>query len=146
MEVIITLIDMEIDKVKAFIGGEESVKVAYLFGSHARGEAGPLSDLDIAVLLDAHLEKRKCLDLRLRLINGISSILKTDKLDVVVMNNAPLSLNYNIVSKGRILYSKNDLERVKFETHILSRYLDRKYYDERHIKMGIERIAERGIL
>jgi len=39
----------------------------------------------------------------LRLINSISSILKTDKLDVVVMNKAPLLLNYNIIKEGRIL-------------------------------------------
>jgi len=62
------------------------------------------------------------------------------------MNNAPLLLNYNIISEGRILDSKDELERVMFETRILSRYLDRRCYDERRVKMGIKRIAERGIL
>ena len=138
--------DVEIDEVKAFIEGLERVRVAYLFGSYAKGKVGPLSDVDIAVLLDGRLDKQESFDLRLRLINGISSILKTDKLDVVVMNNAPLLLNYNIISEGRILDSKDELERVMFETHILSRYLDRRYYDARHVKMGIKRMAERGIL
>ena len=137
---------MEIDEVKAFIGRQERVRVAYLFGSYAKDKAGPLSDFDIAVLLDGCLDKQESFDLRLRLINAISSMLKTDKVDVVVMNNAPLLLNYNIISEGRILDSKDELERVMFETYILSRYLDRKYYDERHVKMGIKRIAERGIL
>ena len=137
---------MEIDEVKAFIGRQERVRVAYLFGSYAKDKAGPLSDFDIAVLLDARLDKQESFDLRLRLINAICSILKTDKVDVVVMNNAPLLLNYNIISEGRILDSKDELERVMFETYILSRYLDRRYYDERHVKMGIKRIAERGIL
>lgn len=138
--------DVEIDEVKAFIEGLERVRVAYLFGSYAKGKVGPLSDVDIAVLLDGRLDKQERFDLRLRLINGISSILKTDKLDVVVMNNAPLLLNYNIISQGRILDSKDEVERVMFETHILSRYLDRRYYDERHVKMGMKRMAERGIL
>lgn len=62
------------------------------------------------------------------------------------MNDAPLLLNYNIIKEGRILDSKDELERVMFETHILSRYLDRRYYDERRVKMGIKRIAEKGIL
>jgi len=140
------VMDVEIEEVKAFIKRQERVRVAYLFGSYGKGKAGPLSDLDIAVLLDGRLGKREIFDLRLRLINGISSILKTDKLDVVVMNNAPLLLNYNIISEGRILDSKDELERVMFETRILSRYLDRRYYDERRVKMGIKRIAERGIL
>lgn len=140
------MMDVEIDEVKAFIEGLERVRVAYLFGSCAKGKVGPLSDVDIAVLLDGRLDKQESFDLRLRLINGISSILKTDKLDVVVMNNAPLLLNYNIISEGRILDSKDELERVMFETHILSRYLDRRYYDKRHVKMGVKRMAERGIL
>jgi len=138
--------DVEIEEVKVFIKGQERVRVAYLFGSYAKGKAGPLSDFDIAVLLDGCLGERESFDLRLRLINGISSILKTDKLDVVVMNEAPLLLNYNILREGRILDSKDELERVMFETHILSRYLDRRYYDERYVKMGIKRIAEKGIL
>jgi len=138
--------DVEIEEVKVFIKGQERVRVAYLFGSYAKGKAGPLSDFDIAVLLDGCLDARESFDLRLRLINGISSILKTDKVDVVVMNDAPLLLNYNIIKEGGILDSKDELERVMFETHILSRYLDRRYYDERHVKMGIKRIAEKGIL
>lgn len=130
----------------AVFKNESRVLVAYLFGSYAKGVYTAKSDVDIAVLLDGRLDKQESFDLRLRLINGISSILKTDKLDVVVMNNAPLLLNYNIISEGRILDSKDELERVMFETHILSRYLDRRYYDERHVKMGIKRMAERGIL
>ncbi|KPV62990.1 MAG: Nucleotidyltransferase domain protein [Candidatus Bathyarchaeota archaeon BA2] len=140
------MIDVEIDEVKAFLEGQKHVRVTYLFGSYAKGKVGPLSDVDIAVLLDGRLDKQESFDLRLRLINGISSILKTDKLDVVVMNNAPLLLNYNIISQGRVLDSKDELERAMFETRILSRYLDRRYYDERHVKMGVKRMAERGIL
>jgi len=138
--------DVEIEEVKVFIKRQERVRVAYLFGSYGKDKAGPLSDLDIAVLLDGCLDKREIFDLRLRLINGISSILRTDKVDVVIMNNAPLLLNYNIISEGKILDSKDELERVMFETHILSRYLDRRYYDERRVKMGIKSIAEKGIL
>jgi len=138
--------DTEVDEIRAFIRKEEAVRVAYLFGSHATGQAGPLSDLDIAVLLDRRLGKQECFDLRLRLINGISSISKTDKVDIVLMNSAPLLLNYNVISKGRVLDSKDELQRVVFETYILSRYLDRRYYHERHIRMGIKRIVEKGIL
>lgn len=140
------MVNMEIDELRAFMESREHVRVAYLFGSYARGETGPLSDFDIAVLLDGLLDKKETFDLRLRLINDISSILKTNKFDLVVMNNAPLSLNYNIISDGKILNSKDETLRVTFETQILSRYLDRRYYDERHVEMGIKRIAEKGIL
>jgi len=137
---------MEIDEVRGFLGKQVYVRVAYLFGSRAKGIVGPLSDLDIAVLLDGRLNKQERFDLKLKLINGISSILKTDKLDVVVMNEATLLLNYNIIKEGKVIDSKDEAERVRFETHILSRYLDRRYYDERHVKMGIKRVAEKGVL
>jgi len=137
---------VEIDEVRGFIRKQECVRVAYLFGSHAKDTAGPLSDLDVAVLLDERLNKQERFDLKLKLINGIAFILKTDNLDIVVMNEAPLLLNYNIIKEGKILDSKDEAERVRFETHILSQYLDRRYYDERHVKMGIKRIAEKGIL
>lgn len=34
--------DVEIEEVKVFIKGQERVRVAYLFGSYAKGKAGPL--------------------------------------------------------------------------------------------------------
>ena len=36
-----------------------AVQCAYLFGSTARGEAGPLSDVDVAVLLDQNVERER---------------------------------------------------------------------------------------
>jgi hypothetical protein len=62
------------------------------------------------------------------------------------MNNAPLLLNYNIIKEGKVLHCKDELERILFETYVLSRYLDKRYYDERHVKMGIKRMTEKGLL
>lgn len=137
---------MKLDGVKGFLEDQEYVSVAYLLGSGAKGGMGALSDVDIGVLLDGELDKQETLDLRLRLINCLSSILKTDNIDVMVMNTASLSLNYNIISEGKVLDSKDERKRVRFETRILSRYLDRRYYHEKHVEGGIKRIAEKGIL
>jgi hypothetical protein len=140
------MMDLKVNEIRAFLQEQKHVKVAYLFGSRAKGRVGPLSDFDIAILLDRHLNKQESFNYRLSLLNDLSSILKTRKLDVVIMNNAPLLLNYNIIKKGKVLYCRDELARVRFETYVLSRYLDRKYYDERHIKRGIKRMAEKGLL
>jgi hypothetical protein len=140
------MMDSKINKVKAFLKEQEHVKVAYLFGSRAEGKAGPLSDFDIAILLDRGVDKREGFNYRLRLLNGLSFVLKTRKLDVVIMNNALLLLNYNIIKEGKVLYCRDELARIRFETYVLSRYLDRRYYDKRHIEMGIKRMAEKGLL
>lgn len=47
------------------------VKFAYIFGSRARGDAGPLSDVDVAVFLDGRVEPFDC---RLRLMEKLSRI------------------------------------------------------------------------
>ncbi len=66
------------NKLMEFLSKQEHVRLAYLFGSVARGEAGKLSDVDMAVLLDDSLNKKERFDLQLKLISDITAILKTD--------------------------------------------------------------------
>jgi len=146
MEITQVMMDSKINEIRAFLREQKHVKVAYLFGSRAEGKAGPLSDFDIAILLDNRVDKREGFNYRLKLLNDLSFILKTRKLDVVIMNDAPLLLNYNVIKEGKVLYCRDELARMRFETYVLSRYLDRRYYDERHIKMGIKRMSEKGLL
>jgi len=137
---------MEQDKkVVEFLSKQECVKLAYLFGSVAEGREGKLSDVDLAVFLDESMSKKERFNLQLKLISELTSILKTDKVDLVIMNDAPLLLNYNIIKHGKIL--KEDIEtKVRIESGILSDYLDMKYYMDRHTNLAIKRIAKRGLL
>lgn len=48
-------------KLNEFFSGEDRVAVAYLFGSTARGEASCLSNIDIAVLFDDTVTKKRLL-------------------------------------------------------------------------------------
>ena len=133
------------EKVREFLNKQKHVKLAYLFGSVAEGKEGKLSDVDIAVFLDESLSKKERFDLQLKLISGLTGILKTDRIDLIIMNDAPLLLKYNIIKHGKIL--KDNIEtRVKVESRILSDYLDMKYYIDRHTDLAIERIAKKGLL
>jgi hypothetical protein len=128
-----------------FMSGQEYIKLAYLFGSVAKGKEGKLSDVDIAVFLDESLSKKEIFNLQLKVISELTSILKTDRVDLIVMNNAPLLLKYNIIRYGKIL--KDDKEiKIKVESGILSDYLDMKYYIDRHTNLAIKRIAKRGLI
>lgn len=135
---------MKMSELKRFIEGQEGIVVAYLFGSCARGGTGPLSDVDVAVYLDEHLNKSERFDLRMRMINETSSILKTDRVDVVVMNDAPITLNHEIIKNGKVLVAKDAEKRVEMESKILSKYLDIIYYERRSLNQFLERILERG--
>ena len=127
-----------------FLSRQEYVKLAYLFGSVVEGKEGKLSDVDIAVFLDESLSKKDMFNLQLKLISELTSILKTDRVDLIVMNDAPLLLKYNIIKHGKIL--KDDIEtKVRVESRILSDYLDMKYYIDRHTNLAIKRIARVGL-
>ncbi|MDP3106082.1 MAG: nucleotidyltransferase domain-containing protein [Candidatus Methanoperedens sp.] len=132
-------------RVVEFLSKQKHVKLAYLFGSVAEGRGGKLSDVDLAVFLDESLSKKEMFNLQLKLISELTSILKTDRIDLVIMNDAPLLLKYNIIKHGKIL--KDDIEtKIRVESGILSNYLDMKYYMDRHTNLAIKRIATRGLL
>lgn len=130
-------------KLRDFLSGVESVKLAYLFGSTARGESNCLSDIDIAVLFDNALLRKEAFDPQVELISELTCLLKTDNVDLVVLNDSPLLLTYNIIREGIILKSDEPL-RVKFETKMMSRYLDERYHIERHAKESLKRTSESG--
>lgn len=132
-------------KLVMFLQKQDYIKVAYLFGSAAKGKIGKLSDVDIGVLVDESLVKNDLLNLKLNLISEMTSILGTDKIDLTVMNNAPVSLNYEIVKSNKPLFVRNKAEKVEFEHQIMLKYLDRSYYDKRHSKLFLKKVAERGL-
>ena len=126
-----------------YFSSKDSIILAYLFGSTVRGDAGRLSDVDIGVMLDENLSKKDRFDLELKLMGEIAILIKKNKIDLIVLNEAPLLLAYNIVKSGIILKS-DETKRVKFETKILSMYTDEKYYIKRHTEETLRRIAEVG--
>ncbi|WP_235284101.1 nucleotidyltransferase domain-containing protein [Methanosarcina sp. 1.H.A.2.2] len=130
-------------KLREFFSKVEGVTLAYLFGSTVRGEANRLSDIDIAVLFDDTLLQKEAFDLQLEVISELTGLLKTNNVDLVVLNDSPLLLTYNIIRDGIILKSYEPV-RVKFETKIMSRYLDERYHIQRHAKESLRRIAESG--
>lgn len=79
-------------KLEAYLLSQGLVKLAYRFGSLVAGRAGPLSDVDPGVLLDEPLSKFERFKLHLKLLDDLTSILRTDRIDLVIMNDAPLSL------------------------------------------------------
>jgi len=126
-----------------YFSSKDSVILAYLFGSTVRGDAGRLSDVDIGVMLDEKLSKKDHFDMELKLMGEIAILIRKNKIDLIILNEAPLLLAYNIIKSGINLKS-DETQRVKFETKILSMYLDEKYYIQRHTEETLKRIAKVG--
>ncbi|UMX47824.1 MAG: nucleotidyltransferase domain-containing protein [Candidatus Nealsonbacteria bacterium DGGOD1a] len=99
------------------------VKLLYIFGSQARGDAGPLSDYDFAVYLDEN-DAQKRFDIKLYLIGKLTSILQTNAVDVAVINDTESPfLKYAAIKDGILLFQK-EFFKVAVETAIMSEYFD----------------------
>ena len=131
-------------KIARVLKRHKDVQMAYLFGSVAAGREGTLSDVDIAVYLDESLLREERFRLQLHLISELTGALKNDRIDLVIMNDASLSLNYEIVKANHLLFARDRDLKVDIEHRILSRYLDRRYYEKRSAEEFLKKVAQRG--
>jgi predicted nucleotidyltransferase len=104
------------------------IVVAYLFGFYAKGRPGPLSDVDIGVLLDREEDHRVELREKLEMLHELSRVLGTEEVDLVILNECPLSLAYEVIRERHILYESDPDKRIRFETRVIDRYLDFAYF------------------
>ncbi len=102
-----------------------SVVLAYLFGSQAEGTARPSSDVDFAVLLPPGTPRAQFFDARLNLINAVMDELHTDKVDLVIRNEASPLLMHQVVKFGRVIYEDPLTQpAIDFYVYAAARYSD----------------------
>ncbi|MFH1968658.1 MAG: nucleotidyltransferase domain-containing protein [bacterium] len=99
------------------------VKLVYLFGSRATGKIGPLSDYDFAVYLDEKNAKKR-FELRLVLMGKVTKVLKTDNVDLCILNDlhSP-GIKYYIVKDGKIIFEREPY-KLLIEPRILNDFFD----------------------
>lgn len=119
---------------EAYLKGRKDVVFAYLFGSFATGKPHPLSDVDIAVYLDGTDTAEK----RLEILGDLEKILKSDEIDLVILNKSPLTLNMKILQSRRVISDNQPFNR-----HIYESVTARSYIDFAKLEM---RILERRFL
>ena len=114
-----------LEKLQPIFGSYPQIKLVYFFGSRSEGKEGPLSDYDFAFYLDEK-DKKKISEIQFELMDKISRVLKTDKIDIVMINlvESP-ELKYNIIKDGKLIYEKEPF-KVLIEPQILNEYFDFK--------------------
>src|SRR4051794_24261513 len=84
------------------------VAFAYVFGSVATGQAGPRSDVDVALYLRDGVEP---VFARLDAARLASLHFGTDRVDVIVLNTAPLSLAGRVLQSRRVILDRDPFLR-----------------------------------
>lgn len=126
--------------IRTFLQNRPEISFAYIFGSFV--QRAQYHDIDIAVYLFDDFNKN---DLKQfpygyeSFLIGELTTLVREKIDIVVMNNAEITLQQRIINNGTLLFCKDDILRIAHENRIRKLYIDsenirrikRKYLNKR---------------
>jgi len=110
-------------RLQTLFSQEASARLAYVFGSQVLGKTGPLSDLDVGVLVTD-----SCLDdptaCWTRLAHAVRSCVDIEEVDLMLLNQAPIERTYHVIADGERVYETDRATRVEYEAYVLGRYGD----------------------
>jgi predicted nucleotidyltransferase len=111
-------------RIAGFAEPRAEILAVYLFGSSLR-KAHP-HDIDIAVLLARPLrdERRYPFGYTAAITTELISLLHTDVVDVVILNNASPLLMMQVLKTGTLLYSRDERARLEYEKRMRDTYID----------------------
>jgi len=110
------------DRVKAFFITAPDVVAVYVFGSQARGESGPDSDVDVAVLFDK-APVATLMGPRLALEGDLERHLGRP-VDLVTLNTASADLVHRVLRDGDLVCERDRNHRIWFEVTRRNEYFD----------------------
>jgi len=97
------------------------IEAIYLFGSHAKGEEGPNSDMDIALVFEHQRAKElgdlMLSDAALELARSLGC-----HVDMINLRLASTVFQYQVITTGKLLYSSEVINPYVFEGLIVSLY------------------------
>jgi predicted nucleotidyltransferase len=113
-----------ISRITTVLQTERPVIIAYLYGSFTGAES--FRDLDVAVYLDTDILRNTSQTFEYALTLGTELDIEISEVtvDLVPLNLAPLPFAFAVLSRGRLLFSRDEQERVNYEARIRSLYFD----------------------
>lgn len=124
--------DTAIHEAARYLGNDPRVACAYLFGSRARGTADSASDYDLAVLTSFWVPATERLRLQSNWGIELGRALATDRVDLVLLEQASPLLAHRVLRDGVLLCSRDETARVRFEVAALRDYFDTRLLDEEY--------------
>lgn len=100
------------------------IQAAFLFGSQASGRARADSDIDVALLIDRDstgVDTRRQLR---RVIAALAAHVAADRLDVVILNDAPPALAFQVLKGGKLAFERDRTALHRFRVSTYARHSD----------------------
>ena len=132
-------------RLRAFFEADSRGAVAvYLFGSVARREAGPDSDVDVGILFA--LTPPATLEAPQFALEGELDRLLGRPVQVVALNAASPDLVHRVLRDGRLVLDRDRSARIRFEVRARNEYFDmepiRRLYRRYPAPAGTGKVAE----
>jgi len=103
-----------IPQIRDFLEKQSDIKLVWVFGSVAKGDAGFDSDIDIAITTNNQLTA----DRKAELISGIA-LIASRPVDLIDLNAADPVLMRQVLRKGKIIINKDS----RFLAEMIKKYL-----------------------
>lgn len=131
--------DQIIEKLRPVFESNKKIELAYLFGSTAKDKLTPISDIDVAILINKNVDKKSWRQLRIQLIGQIMDALLTNDVDLVILNDSPILLRYEVIKNGALLTCKSLEIKHRFFVQTTKEYCDTNRLREFHIAAAKQR-------
>ena len=98
------------DKIRQFLEKREEISFAYIFGSFLEPEHISFRDIDVAVFLSKPtIKKEEVFNYETKLSIELGRFIDFSfaKIDIKVLNFAPVSFQNNVFSRGNLLFAKD---------------------------------------
>jgi predicted nucleotidyltransferase len=125
MPIDIATLPKTVQRVLAEVQQHPKVVAIFLFGSWARGEQMPISDVDIAVLLDSP-DKRDEADI---------GSMYSPTIDLVLFHRLPVRIKFQVLKEGQPLFVRDEEKLIETTFQVMRQYHEmewmyRRYYEE----------------
>jgi predicted nucleotidyltransferase len=112
---------------------QPGIVAVYLFGSWAREQATPLSDIDLAYLGTDREAENRLFDPLYEVLQGR---LGEGNFDLMPLRHAPLHMQFQVAMEGTLLLSRDPIAVENFTARTIVRYLDFKPYRDAYFAAG----------
>jgi predicted nucleotidyltransferase len=121
----ITTLPVPVQRVIAEVQQHPKVVAIFLFGSWARGQQMPISDIDIAVLLD-NPDRRDEADI---------GSMYSPTIDLVLFHRLPVRIQFQVLKEGQPLFVRDEEKLIETTFQVMRQYHEmewmyRRYYEE----------------
>lgn len=113
--------DKELENIIEKIKAHEKVIAIIIFGSYIKGGFKPLSDIDIAVVIDKPDKE----------IEAEIGSLYSDKFDIALFHKLPLYIQFEVLNHGKEIFVRDEKTLLNIKRKVLREYLEMSQIYER---------------